>query len=99
MGEDAITTDEAIIAMDYGTWEARRFVEIQEDHQEAHRECFNYATAAPHGGESPEQVYRRVSQFVERVIAEYPGKAVLVGTHMMPNKSVVSRALGTGGAD
>ena len=97
MGKDAITTDEAIIEMDFGTWEGRRFVEIQEDHPEAHRECFNYATAAPHGGESPEQVYRRVSEFVDRVIAEYPGKTVLVVTHMMPIKSVLRRALGTGG--
>ena len=97
MGKDAITTDEAIIEMDFGTWEGRHFVEIQEDHPEAHRECFNYATAAPHGGESPEQVYRRVSEFVDRVIAEYPGKTVLVVTHMMPIKSVLRRALGTGG--
>ena len=97
MGKDAITTDEAIIEMDFGTWEGRRFVEIQEDHPEEHRECFNYATAAPHGGESPEQVYRRVSEFVDRVIAEYPGKTVLVVTHMMPIKSVLRRALGTGG--
>ncbi|WP_262368192.1 bifunctional RNase H/acid phosphatase [Corynebacterium urealyticum] len=97
MGKNAITTDEAIIEMDFGTWEGRRFVEIQEDHPEAHRECFNYATAAPHGGESPEQVYRRVSEFVDRVIAEYPGKTVLVVTHMMPIKSVLRRALGTGG--
>ena len=97
MGKDAITTDEAIIEMDFGTWEGRRFVEIQEDHPEAHRECFNYATAAPHGGEAPEQVYRRVSEFVDRVIAEYPGKTVLVVTHMMPIKSVLRRALGTGG--
>lgn len=97
IGKDAITTDEAIIEMDFGTWEGRRFVEIQEDHPEEHRECFNYATAAPHGGESPEQVYRRVSEFVDRVIAEYPGKTVLVVTHMMPIKSVLRRALGTGG--
>ncbi|CAQ05257.1 bifunctional RNase H/acid phosphatase [Corynebacterium urealyticum] len=97
MGKDAITTDEAIIEMDFGAWEGRRFVEIQADHPEAHRECFNYATAAPHGGESPEQVYRRVSEFVDRVIAEYPGKTVLVVTHMMPIKSVLRRALGTGG--
>ena len=97
MGKGAITTDEAIIEMDFGTWEGRRFVEIQEDHPEEHRECFNYATAAPHGGESPEQVYRRVSEFVDRVIAEYPGKTVLVVTHMMPIKSVLRRALGTGG--
>ncbi|WP_232620150.1 bifunctional RNase H/acid phosphatase [Corynebacterium urealyticum] len=97
MGKDAITTDEAIIEMDFGAWEGRRFVEIQEDHPEEHRECFNYATAAPHGGESPEQVYRRVSEFVDRVIAEYPGKTVLVVTHMMPIKSVLRRALGTGG--
>ena len=97
VGKDAITTDEAIIEMDFGTWEGRRFVEIQEDHPEEHRECFNYATAAPHGGESPEQVYRRVSEFVDRVIAEYPGKTVLVVTHMMPIKSVLRRALGTGG--
>src|SRR5699024_9145458 len=27
MGKDAITTDEAIIEMDFGTWEGRRFVE------------------------------------------------------------------------
>lgn len=97
MGKGAITTDEAIIEMDFGTWEGRRFAEIQEDHPEAHRECFNYATAAPHGGESPEQVYRRVSEFVDRVVAEYPGKTVLVVTHMMPIKSVLRRALGTGG--
>ena len=97
MGKDAITTDEAIIEMDFGAWEGRRFVEIQEDHPEEHRECFNYATAAPHGGESPEQVYRRVSEFVDRVVAEYPGKTVLVVTHMMPIKSVLRRALGTGG--
>ncbi|OFS17148.1 bifunctional RNase H/acid phosphatase [Corynebacterium sp. HMSC27B11] len=97
MGKNAITTDEAIIEMDFGAWEGRRFVEIQEDHPEEHRECFNYATAAPHGGESPEQVYRRVSEFVDRVIAEYPGKTVLVVTHMMPIKSVLRRALGTGG--
>ncbi|OFO17087.1 bifunctional RNase H/acid phosphatase [Corynebacterium sp. HMSC22B11] len=97
MGKDAITTDEAIIEMDFGAWEGRRFAEIQEDHPEEHRECFNYATAAPHGGESPEQVYRRVSEFVDRVVAEYPGKTVLVVTHMMPIKSVLRRALGTGG--
>lgn len=97
MPRDQIQVIDDLKEMDFGTWEARTFEEVQTQWPDEHRECLQDSASAPHGGESSEQVYQRVSRVVDDIIAEHPGMNVLVVTHMTPIKSVLRHALGCGG--
>lgn len=97
MDEEAVEVDERLIEMDFGHWEGRRFSEVRDDHPEEQAECFADCTKAPQGGESPEQVYRRVSELIDELTEEYAGKNVLLVSHVTPIKSVLRYAMNAGG--
>ncbi|MGV0409650.1 bifunctional RNase H/acid phosphatase [Corynebacterium resistens] len=97
MGDGAVEVEERLIEMDFGHWEGREFKEVRESHPEEHEACFSDPCQAPKGGESPEQVYRRVSELIDELAEKYQGRNVLLVSHVTPIKSVLRYAMCAGG--
>lgn len=78
----------------FGEWEGLTFAEVRERWPEALAAWLSDTSVAPPGGESFDDVRRRVLRARDQVLARYPGGHVLVVTHVTPTKVLVSEALG-----
>lgn len=89
---------ESLIEMDFGDWEGRTFTEVMEQFPLEHDACLWDSSAAPSGGESPDEVFDRVRSFLRDVARNHPGEDVVVVSHVTPIKSMLRYALCTSGA-
>ena len=72
---------------DVGQWEGLTDEEVSERFPEDHvRHLAHPGTFAATGGESREEVFARVVEFIERLVADHAGEAVLVVAHAGPVK-------------
>lgn len=97
MENNAVEIDERLIEMDFGHWEGRAFSEVRQDHPEEQEACFADVCKAPRGGESPEQVYQRVTALIDDLTEKYDGRNVLLVSHVTPIKSALRYAMRAGG--
>lgn len=87
----------AFAETEFGAWEGLTFGEVSERDPDGLREWLASADIPAGGtGESFRAVERRVSEGLDRVLAEYAGRTVLLVSHVTPIKLVVARALGAG---
>lgn len=91
-----VTVDEDLIETDFGAWEGLTFTEAASRDPELHRRWLYDTGALPPGGESFDDVLRRVRRGRDRIIANYPGDNVLVVSHVTPIKSMLRMALDAG---
>lgn len=91
-----VTVDEDLIETDFGAWEGLTFTEAAARDPELHRRWLYDTGALPPGGESFDDVLRRVRRGRDRIIADYPGANVLVVSHVTPIKSMLRIALDAG---
>ncbi|WP_202973255.1 bifunctional RNase H/acid phosphatase [Corynebacterium heidelbergense] len=91
----SIDSDPDLREIDFGRWEAKTFREVREQHAEEFTAMMADPSQAPHGGESVDALYRRVTQAMARIAADHAGRTVAVVTHMMPIKSMVRCCLGS----
>jgi len=84
--------DERWIELDYGAWDEKPIGEITKEEWIRWR---SDPTFAPPGGESLEELDRRVAQGCEALLLEAEESNVAVFTHVSPIKSAVAWALGT----
>lgn len=89
---------EALIEMDFGNWEGRTFAEVMEEFPLEHDACFWDSSAAPSGGESPDDVLARVRPFLRDVARNHPGEDVVLVSHVTPIKSILRHAFCASGA-
>ena len=89
---------ESLIEMDFGDWEGRTFTEVMEQFPLEHDACLWDSSAAPSGGESPDEVFDRARSFLRDVARNHPGEDVVVVSHVTPIKSMLRYALCTSGA-
>ena len=89
---------EALIEMDFGDWEGRTFAEVMEEFPLEHDACFWDSSAAPSGGESPDDVLARVRPFLRDVARNHPGEDVVLVSHVTPIKSILRHAFCASGA-
>lgn len=87
--------DDGLKEQNFGEWEDQTYAEITAKYPE---ECtrwqsdwMNYCVM---GGESPAHVYRRVSNFIDRLINTYESGKVLIVTHLGCIRFIVSHLLG-----
>jgi probable phosphoglycerate mutase len=78
----------------FGEWEGLTFAEVRERWPEQLRSWLGDASVRPPGGESFDDVRRRVRVARDKLLARHPGRAVLVVTHVTPIKMLVREALG-----
>jgi ribonuclease H / adenosylcobalamin/alpha-ribazole phosphatase len=78
----------------FGEWEGLTFAEVRERWPKELAAWLGDSTARPPGGESFDDVRRRVRVARDKLLARYPERTVLVVTHVTPIKLLVREALG-----
>jgi broad specificity phosphatase PhoE/ribonuclease HI len=92
--ELGVRVEEGFREVDFGTWEGLTFAEIQQ-RWPADLDAWLASTAvSPPGGESFDEVTRRVALARDKTLARYSGRTVLVVSHVSPIKTLVRLALG-----
>ncbi len=91
-----VTVNADLIETDFGAWEGLTFGEAAARDPELHRRWLYDTCALPPGGESFDDVLRRVRRGRDRIIADHAGSNVLVVSHVTPIKSMLRMALDAG---
>ncbi|MER7619862.1 bifunctional RNase H/acid phosphatase [Streptomyces sp. NPDC126503] len=90
-----VRVEQGLRETDFGAWEGMTFAEVRERYPEDLDAWLSSPKAAPTGGgESFAAVTRRVSAARDRLTAAYPGRTVLVVSHVTPIKTLIRLALG-----
>ena len=89
----AVQLDEDLVELDFGDIEGMTFDEAAKKHPLAARRFGTDVTMAAPGGESVMDVSTRVARARRRILAEHTGRSVLVVTHMMPIKLMLTAGL------
>jgi broad specificity phosphatase PhoE/ribonuclease HI len=77
----------------FGEWEGLTFDEVRTGWPEQLAAWMGDPAATPPGGESFEDVRRRVTRARDQLVARHPRKVVLLVTHVTPTKVLVADAL------
>jgi ribonuclease H / adenosylcobalamin/alpha-ribazole phosphatase len=91
-----VIVEDGLIETDFGAWEGLTFAEAAARDPELHPNWLRDVRVSPPDGESFANVHTRVRRVVDRIIAEYGGKTVLVVSHVTPIKTVLQLALDAG---
>jgi broad specificity phosphatase PhoE/ribonuclease HI len=88
-----VTVDDGFIETDFGEWEGSSLRELSTSQPAQVREWLADPRVAPPGGESMVATAARVAAAREHVLATYPGKSVLIVSHVTPIKLMLREAL------
>jgi ribonuclease H / adenosylcobalamin/alpha-ribazole phosphatase len=88
-----VQTDDGLLELDFGQWEGRTFEEVKKGWRAERKAFRDDPSAAAPGGESVDQVSRRVRRARDRIIAAHPGGTVIVVSHVTPIKVLLCAAL------
>ncbi|MDH6131927.1 broad specificity phosphatase PhoE/ribonuclease HI [Kitasatospora sp. MAA4] len=90
-----VRIEEGLRELDFGDWEGLTFAEVQQRHPEDLDAWLASSRAKPTGGsESFTTLAQRIGVTRDRILSRYPGKTVLVVSHVSPIKTLVRLALG-----
>jgi probable phosphoglycerate mutase len=84
---------EELVEADFGAWQGLTFAEAAKTWPDELAAWMNSPDAAPPDGESFAMVAMRVLTGLDRLIADYGHKKVLVVSHVTPIKTMICRAL------
>ncbi|GAA4963714.1 bifunctional RNase H/acid phosphatase [Actinoplanes utahensis] len=93
-----VTVMDDLIECDFGLWEAKTFAEVQEQWPDEMNAWLASTSVAPPGGESFQAVAKRVRGALATVLSAYPGKVVVLVSHVSPIKLILRDALAAGEA-
>ncbi|MGH3327429.1 MAG: bifunctional RNase H/acid phosphatase [Streptomycetales bacterium] len=88
-----VEVDEGWREADFGAWEGHSFAEVKQRWPDDLEAWLGSTAVAPPGGESFDEVAQRVAAARDKAVAHYPGRTVLVVSHVTPIKTVVRLAL------
>ncbi|MEY7971003.1 bifunctional RNase H/acid phosphatase [Saccharomonospora xinjiangensis] len=92
----SVETHRELREADFGEWEGLTFDEAALRDPELHRRWLRNASVRAPGGESFDEVHRRVRRAESDVLARYSGGTVVIVSHVTPIKSLLRSALDTG---
>jgi len=92
LGLEVAVTD-AWREVSFGDWDGHTFAEIQQKWPDQLSAWMGSTAVAPPGGESFDQCARRARMARDAVLSAYPGKTVVVVTHVTPIKLMVRSVL------
>jgi len=95
-GDPPVLLEPDLVECDFGQWEGRTFAEIRAQWPEQLDDWLRTATATPPGGESLQQVAKRVRRIGASLREAYPGRPVAVVSHVWPLKVMLRDALAAG---
>ncbi|WP_184840802.1 bifunctional RNase H/acid phosphatase [Allocatelliglobosispora scoriae] len=93
-----VTVEPHLIECDFGAWEGLTFAEVRSDFPVELQKWLDSTAVAPPKGESFQQVGKRVRGAVASLRSAYPGKVVVVVSHVSPIKLILRDALAAGDA-
>jgi probable phosphoglycerate mutase len=88
-----VEIEDGVVETSFGDWDGFTFAEIQERWGEELTAWLGSSAVAPPGGETFDAVSERVTAARDRLLAAYPGRTVLVVSHVTPIKMLVRLAL------
>ncbi len=90
----SVEVEDGLAEAAFGTWDGLTFAEVKDNHPDDLEAWLGRVDVAPTGGgESFAEVDQRVRRTRDRLLAAYPGQAVLAVTHVTPIKVLVKLAL------
>lgn len=84
---------DGFIEMDMGDWEGINFFKVVKEQAEIYQQLVSDPFAKVPGGESFNQVFKRVKSGVDKVMAS-KGKSILISAHAMVNRAILGHLLG-----
>ncbi|WP_245865788.1 bifunctional RNase H/acid phosphatase [Prauserella marina] len=91
-----VTTHPGLVETDFGEWEGLTFAEAAERDPEIHRRWMSDTSVPAPGGESFDEVHRRVRKALDELFANHAGEQVVVVSHVTPIKSLLRMGLDAG---
>lgn len=76
-----ISFDEVWFELSFGSWDGKSIEEVKEEDPDGYQSWLNSSSYAPGGGESYDDASIRIEEALERLVAEHPGKKIIVVTH------------------
>ena len=89
-----VRVDDGWTEVSFGAWDGLTAAEVADRWPEEHRAWLASTSVAPPGGDSLDDLTRRVRVARDRLLARSPRRRVLVVTHASPIKAIVCEALG-----
>ena len=89
-----IIFDEAWFELSFGSWDGKSIEEVKEEDPDAYQAWLNSTAYAPGGGESYDEASVRIEEALEKLVAGYPGKKIIVVTHNGVIKTAIKLAMG-----
>jgi probable phosphoglycerate mutase len=80
--------------LSFGTWDGKSIEEVKAETPDDYQAWLNSSSYRPGGGESYDEARLRVDAALEKLLAEYPGKKVVVVTHNGVIKSAANLVIG-----
>jgi len=91
-----VDTHDGLLETDFGEWDGLTFAEARERHPDLHGRWLGDDTVPAPGGESFADVGVRVAALRGELVASYPGRTVLLVSHVTPIKMLLRQALDAG---
>jgi probable phosphoglycerate mutase len=80
--------------LSFGSWDGKSIEEVKAEDPDDYQAWLNSSAYRPGGGESYDEARIRIEAAIDKVVAEYPGKKVVVVTHNGVIKSAANIAIG-----
>jgi probable phosphoglycerate mutase len=97
-GGASVTVLPELIECDFGDWEGLTFGEVRERWPVEMDAWLGSTSVAPPGGESFQQVAKRVRGAMATLLSSYPASVIVVVSHVSPIKLILRDALAAGDA-
>lgn len=88
-----VVAEEGFRETDFGAWEGLTFAEVRQRWPGELRAWLADPAIAPPGGESLDEVTKRVTDALHRLLAARQGRTILIVSHVTPIKTLVAAAL------
>ncbi|GAA1584167.1 bifunctional RNase H/acid phosphatase [Kribbella sancticallisti] len=88
-----VKVEKGWVECSFGDWDGHTFAEVQQKWPDALNAWMESTSVAPPGGESFDACARRARSARDGLLAAYPGRTVLVVTHVTPIKLMVRSVL------
>lgn len=89
-----ISFDPSWYELSFGEWDGLSLEEVKSQFPDEYQAWLNSSAYPAGGGESYDQAAIRIDEALERVVAEHPGKRVVIVTHNGTIKSAINLAIG-----
>jgi probable phosphoglycerate mutase len=80
--------------LSFGDWDGKSIEEVKAESPDDYQAWLNSSSFRPGGGESYDEASIRIDEALDKLVAQYPGKKVVVVTHNGVIKSAANLAIG-----